>query len=193
VLGITGGIGMGKSACAELLMARGIRVIDTDALARDLVQPGQAALLEISQSFGSGVLNSAGGLDRHTMAGIVFRSPDARRELESILHPRIREAWKFTMQEWRRIGQTPIAAVIIPLLFETGAQQDVDATVCVACSEVTQLERLASRKWSPTEIRDRIAAQMPAVRKIELSDYVIWSEGSLELHGRQLDRILDAQ
>jgi dephospho-CoA kinase len=189
VLGVTGGIGMGKSACGELLRERGIQVIDTDQIARDLVRPGEPALREITEAFGQDVLDSAGALDRGRLAVLVFGNGEARKRLEQILHPRIRERWQTEARELSAKGPA-IMAVLIPLLFEVGAQDDVDVTICVACSQAVQLNRLRQRGWSDQEIGQRIGAQMCLARKMELSDYVIWSEGSFDLHRAQLDKVL---
>jgi dephospho-CoA kinase len=189
LLGVTGGIGMGKSTCAGLLAAMGVPVVDTDDLARELARPGQPALTEIAGAFGAGLIGSDGELRRGELARIVFGSEADRKTLEGILHPRIREEWLRTAGIWREEGRA-IGAVIIPLLFETHAEQDVDATICVACSERSQMERLASRKWSGEEIARRVAAQMPVRAKMARANYVIWSEGSIETHRAQLERVL---
>jgi dephospho-CoA kinase len=190
ILGVTGGMGMGKSACAKLLQQRGVPVIDTDELAREVVEPGQPALAEIQALFGADLVGPDGRLRRDRLARRVFGDPAARRSLESILHPRIRELW---LERAAALGQhgAPLVAVIIPLLFETGAEADLDRTLCVACSSATERERLAPRGWAPEEIQQRLAAQMPVEQKMARADYVIWSEGGLGLHAEQLDRILD--
>jgi dephospho-CoA kinase len=189
ILGLTGGIGMGKSACAELLHARAIPVVDTDELARQVVEPGQPALAEIRRIFGGDLLNPDGRLRRDELARRVFAQPPARRQLEQILHPRIRERWHAQMEVWRGEGRR-LAVVVIPLLFETGAEAELDATVCIACSAATQRGRLLARGWAAEQIRQRLEAQWPIEKKMEHSDYVIWTEAGLDLHAAQLDRIL---
>ncbi len=190
-LGLTGGIGMGKSAAADLLRQQSVPVVDTDTLARDLVQPGQPALREITVRFGEGILSPDGSLARDKMAAVVFSDPAARRELEQILHPRIREAWKRQLAEWAAQGQ-PLAVVVIPLLFETGAEKELDAVICVACSPAVQRERLLARGWTPAQSEGRTSAQWPVEKKIAASNYVIWTDASLDLHAAQLRRVLDA-
>jgi dephospho-CoA kinase len=189
LFGLTGGIGMGKSTAAQILVQRGVPLIDTDILARRIVEPGQPALKEIQAAFGDGVISSDGQLNRGALARIVFPDPTARQKLELITHPRIRELWRQQVELWRA-QQIPIACVVIPLLFETNAEKDFDATICVACSAVTQQKRLAERGWSMEQIRQRIAAQLPAEKKIAKSNFVIWSEGSLEVLAEQIDFIL---
>jgi dephospho-CoA kinase len=129
LFGITGGVGMGKSTAAAILQKLGVAVIDTDQIARDLVQPGQPALKEIQEQFGSQVVNEKGELLRHELAMEVFGDPQKRAKLESILHPRIREVWFKAAQKWRAENKIT-AAVIIPLLFETSAQSSFTCTIC---------------------------------------------------------------
>jgi len=181
---------MGKSACAALLQQRGIPVIDTDVLARTVVEPGQPALAEIRQLFGPEILSQDGTLRRDELARRVFSDSAARQQLESILHPRIQELWRAQVAQYRTEGR-PLAVVVIPLLFETNAQKQFDAIICVACSAETQKQRLLARGWSETELAQRIAAQWPIEKKIVAADYLIWSEGSMKVHAAQLDRILD--
>jgi dephospho-CoA kinase len=188
-LGLTGGIGMGKSAAAEHLRRRGLPVVDTDRLARELVEPGQPAWHEIRHTFGPEVLDAAGCLRRDALARIVFADAARRRQLEAILHPRIRAAWQAQLETWQHEGR-PAAVVVIPLLFETGAAGQFDATICVACSPASQRERLRARGWSDEEIARRLAAQWPVERKIAAADYVVWAEGDLAHTAAQLDRIL---
>jgi len=180
---------MGKSACAQLLRARGVPVVDTDDLARQVVEPGQPALEEIRRLFGPQMFSADGRLQRDELARRVFADPVARQRLEAILHPRIRRLWRAHVDRWRKPG-CPQAVVVIPLLFETDAQKELDKTICLACSAATQRERLLARGWSPEDCARRIAAQLPIERKVALADYVIWTEGGLDLHAAQLERIL---
>src|SRR5579859_1808861 len=189
VIGLTGGVGMGKSACAQLLRAKGLPVVDTDELARAVVEPGQPALTEVVAAFGPDILGSDGHLRRAELARTVFADPSARQKLEDILHPIIRRLWRAQVEAWR--GQKhPLAVVVIPLLFETRADKELDATICIACSATTQQQRLQVRGWSPQQIQQRIAAQWPVDKKIAASTFVIWTEGAIDLHAAQLDRIL---
>jgi dephospho-CoA kinase len=189
VLGLTGGIGMGKSACADLLCARGVSVIDTDEVARELVEPGEPALEEIRQTFGPTVITSDGRLRRGELARRVFADPGAREQLEQILHPRIRRVWQRRV-DGLRAGGRALTVVVIPLLFETQAESELDATICVACSAATQRTRLNVRGWSAEQITQRVASQLPIEDKMTRATYVIWSEWTLQIHAAQLDRIL---
>jgi dephospho-CoA kinase len=190
LIGLTGGIGMGKSTVAEFLVSRGERVVDTDALARELVRPGETGLEEIRREFGGAVLHADGSLNRSALAALVFAEASRRRALELILHPRIREAWRARTADWRREGARR-GVVIIPLLFETGAEGEFDRTVCVACSEETQRKRLAARDWDAKEIERRVAAQWPIARKMDLAGGVVWNEGDLELCRAQAERLFE--
>ena len=190
-LGLTGGIGMGKSACAQLLQWRGAMVVDTDDLARRVVEPGQPALTELQRAFGAGIVGPDGTLKRDELARLVFADAGARKKLEAILHPPIGELWRAQLQTWRDAGK-PLAVVVIPLLFETQAESAFDAILCVACSAATQQERLCARGWSPEEIQHRNAAQMPVEEKMLRSNYVIWTEAGMDVHAQQVYRIVPA-
>ncbi len=189
LLGVTGGVGMGKSACAELLRARNIPVVDTDDLARQVVEPGAPALEQIRQVFGPEMIAPEGRLRRDELGKRVFSDPAARRALEQITHPRIRQLWRAATDHWRKQDHQ-LGAVIIPLLFETGAETELNATLCVACSTETQRERLLARGWPAEKINRRNKAQLSVAEKIARADYVIWTEAGLDLHAEQLDRIL---
>ena len=187
--GLTGGIGMGKSTAAELLRRRGLPVVDSDVIAREIVEPGQPALAEVQRRFGAEIVGKDGRLRRDELARRVFGDPVARRDLEALLHPRIREIWQAQLKSWRDEG-TPVAVAVIPLLFETNAHSCFDATICVACSSSTQRRRLRDRGWSDTQIDQRNAAQLPVEQKMLLADYAIWTEGPLDVHEAQLGRII---
>jgi dephospho-CoA kinase len=189
LLGLTGGIGMGKSTAAQFLRRHGAQVVDTDELARGLVEPGQPALAEIQTVFGRNIISHDGHLRREALAQIVFADPAARRQLENILHPRIRESWLAQIESWRGQNQ-PLAVVVIPLLFETQSESHFNKTACVACSPASQHQRLLERGWTPEQIQHRIAAQWPVARKMARADFVVWTDGSPEAHAGQIERIV---
>ena len=191
VVGLTGGIGMGKSTAAKLLEEMRIAVVDTDRIARELVDPGQPALEEIRAAFGSEIVAPDGRLRRGELARRVFANEEARKKLESILHPRIRKVWLEQIERWR-VEQQEIGVVVIPLLFETNAAGNFDATVCVACSPSTQEQRLRERGWNAEQIEQRCRAQWAVEKKMESSDFVIWTEGELDVHRQQLIKVLQA-
>jgi dephospho-CoA kinase len=187
--GLTGGMGMGKSTSGSLLAERGVAVIDTDVIARELVEPGQPALSEIQDAFGPGMLSSDGRLLRDKLARLVFGDASARHRLESILHPRIRAAWLNLLAQWRTEGRDR-AIVTIPLLYETDAAAHFDLVICVACTAATQRRRLQARGWDTGQIEQRLNAQWPVEKKIALADRVVWTESGLDIHAAQLERII---
>ena len=187
--GLTGGIGMGKSAAGQILAQRGVPLIDTDLLARKVLEPGEPALAEVQRAFGPAVMATDGQLRRDELARIVFSDPAARHKLESLTHPLIRDLWKREVGLWQA-QQKQLGIIIIPLLFETAAEKDFDATICIACSAVTQKKRLGERGWNPEQVNQRIAAQWPIEKKIAKADFVVWSEGTFEVLAAQLDRII---
>ena len=189
VYGLTGGIGMGKSTVAQLLQQRGVPVVDTDALSRKVVEPGQPALTAIQDMFGAAVLAQDGSLRRDELARRVFGSDMARKQLEAILHPRIRALWQAQVEEWRASG-VKLGLVMIPLLFETNAAKSFDKVICVACSAASQQQRLAARGWPAEQIQQRLAAQWPIEKKLTQSDFVIWTEGGPEVTMTQVERLL---
>jgi dephospho-CoA kinase len=199
VCGLTGGVGMGKSTAARFLRERGVPVVDVDDIARQLVRPGRPALVEIQSAFGRKIIGPAGELNRAGLARIVFQDAGARQKLEAILHPPIRQQWLAQIEAWRaapkqgdggRGENHPLAVVVIPLLFETQAESHFDKIICVACSAAAQRERLLTRGWTLEQIGQRIAAQMPAEQKIARADFVVWTNGVLEVHARQIDEIM---
>jgi dephospho-CoA kinase len=179
---------MGKSAAHRLLTERGISAVDTDELARDLVEPGQPALEEIRAAFGAAILDNEGRLRRGELARVVFQDAARRKQLEEILHPRIRALWQKQIEIRRAEGRLQ-AVVVIPLLFETEASPLFDSIVCVACSGATQRQRLQARGWSARQIQQRIKSQWPVEKKMELANSVIWTEGPMTMHAAQLERV----
>jgi dephospho-CoA kinase len=141
IFGITGGVGMGKSTLGDLLAQRGVAVVDTDKIARQIVEPGQPALAEIVQRFGPSILRPDQTLNREALALRVFGDDPARADLEAILHPRIRAIWTAEVERWRDSSPAPenaprtaraatsFGAVIIPLLFETNSSALFDAAL----------------------------------------------------------------
>lgn len=175
---------MGKSALASTVASGGVPVVDTDLIAREIVEPGQPALGEIAAAFGSTMLRPDGSLERGKLASVVFADPVARATLEGILHPRIRSRWESWLADLDRGGRSA-AVVVIPLLFETGAESRFDAVVCVACSGETQRTRLRARGWTDAEIDRRNAAQMPVAEKMRRARFVVWTEPPLRETERQ--------
>lgn len=180
---------MGKSVAAGMLRDLGVAVVDTDDLARQVVQPGERALAEIQNNFGADLVGPDGQLKRDQLAAIIFRDPAARTTLEAILHPRISQLWGAQLETWRQEGRAS-AAVVIPLLFETNVQAAFDLVICLACSDRTQHERLTARHWSSEQITQRISAQWTIGEKMARASHVVWTEGNLATTALQLERII---
>jgi len=189
VIGLTGGIGMGKSTSGQLLQQWLVPVVDTDSLARQVVDPGQPALREIESTFGPGVIGADGRLDREALARLVFADDPRRKTLEAIVHPRIRELWQSHVALWKS-EQRSRCVVIIPLLYETGTAPQFDSIICVACSATSQWQRLIARGWTEEQIRQRLGAQWPIQQKMDLAHYLVWTEAGLDTHAAQLERII---
>ncbi len=173
VIGLTGGIASGKSTVAAMFAELGAAVVSADQIARDVVEPGEPALEEIRSAFGPGVLLPDGRLDRRRLGEIVFADPKRLRQLEAILHPRIRARMREQISAASAAGRPVVAE--IPLLFESPASRDlVDVTVVVYVEREQQLGRLMRRDGlSREQAEARLAAQMPLDEKARLADYVV--------------------
>jgi dephospho-CoA kinase len=171
VIGLTGGIGSGKSTVADLFAAQGVAVVDTDLIAHDLTGPTGAAMPEILAAFGDSVRQPNGGLDRVAMRRQVFADPQVRQQLEGILHPRIRSE----AERRCRLATTPYVLLVVPLLIESGAYRDrVRRVLVVDCDEATQVARVVARSGlSPDEVRRIIATQLARAERLAAADDVI--------------------
>lgn len=186
VIGLTGGIGSGKSTVARMFAALGARVVDADAVARDIVEPGQPALDDIVAAFGPGIIQADGRLDRKRLASIVFRDPTARSTLDAITHPRIRDLLHAAVEARR--AEPGLLVLDIPLLFESAPNPDLEAVVVVWVDQATQLRRLVERDGlSPSEATERLSAQMPLDKKRAMADAVIDNRGSEADTRRQVE------
>lgn len=178
VYGLTGGIACGKTAVAGLLEGMGVRVIDADQLARDVVAPGQPALREIAAAFGARMLREDGTLDRPRLGALVFGDDEARARLEAITHPRIREASLRAIVA-AQAGEAAPIFYDAALLVEQGRERDFAGLVVVTCSPELQRARIVSRDGlSPEEAEARIAAQLPLAEKEAVADHVIRNDGT---------------
>ena len=165
-------------------------MIDTDLIARSLLEKGQPALEEIKRKFGDSYFQPDGSLNRSDLAQLVFSDSSARQWLNEFLHPMIREQWKNKVADLKLVG-TPLCVVVIPLLFETQAQHEFEVTVCVACSNQTQQMRLSERGWSKVHIQSRNDAQWSMARKMESSHYVVWTDCSKDTTIAQANIVFD--
>lgn len=194
VVGLTGGIGSGKSTVARLLAELGATVIDADAIVHELQAPGTPLLDEIARTFGPEVIDASGGLDREALAAVVFRDPEARVRLQRLVHPRVGAEIARRLAEARDAG-VELVVLDIPLLFEapeagTAARRHYDASVVVWVPEEIQVARAVARDGSdPDEVRRRIRAQLPLDAKRELADHVIDNSGTPEETAEQVRRL----
>lgn len=186
VVGLTGGIGTGKSTVSEMLARYGAVVCDADRIAREVVEAGTQGFDEVVDAFGEDVVGPDGSLDRQALARIVFNEPEKRKTLESIIHPRVGLEIARTIDEERDTDH--VVVLDVPLLLEApeGSARLTDLVVVVAASESEQLERLAAKGMDRDDAEARIAAQMPMAEKIERADRVIHNDGSLEELERQV-------
>lgn len=188
LVGLTGGIGSGKSTVSRLLEQRGAVVFDADALAREAVAPGTPGHDAVVQRFGADVLGPGGELDREALASIVFADPAARRDLEAIVHPEVRRLFAEGCEAYRDSDR--IVVFSAPLLVETGMHTAFDVLVLVSTTVPTQVERLLrDRAMSEEQVRARIAAQAPLADKAEVADVIVDNEGSPEDLEAQVDRL----
>ncbi len=177
VFGLTGGVASGKSTVAALVRTAGIEVIDADALARQVVAVGSEGLVELVQVFGADVLASDGSLDRKRVAQIVFSDPAARRALNAIVHPRIRQITAEQVAALEQAGE-PLACYEAALLVENGLADDYRPLVVVALSKAAQRSRLMERDGiGEGEADGRLEAQLPLADKIAVADHVIHNDG----------------
>ncbi len=189
VIGLTGGIGSGKSAAAALFAERGITVVDTDAIAHALTAPGGAAMPAIRAEFGDAVAGADGALDRAAMRAIVFADPGARKRLESILHPMIRaESERLLAADGAR---APYAILMVPLLVESGDyRKRVDRVAVVDCAEATQIARVMNRNGlARAEVERILAAQATRAERLAAADDVIDNDGELAALAPQIERL----
>ncbi|HUL58838.1 MAG TPA: dephospho-CoA kinase [Anaeromyxobacteraceae bacterium] len=190
VVGLTGGIATGKSTFAALLRARGVPVLDADALARAAVAPGTPALAEIARAFGAEVLAADGTLDRRKVAARVFADPAARRRLEAITHPAVRAAMRAETARLEAAGQA-LVLYDTPLLYEVGLDRELDAVAVVYAPREEQRARLAARDGlGPAEADARLAAQLDIEEKARRADFVVDNTGATAALGEKADRLL---
>jgi dephospho-CoA kinase len=196
-IGLSGGIGSGKSTVARMLADEGAVVIDADAIVHELQAPGMPLCAEIAAEFGPGVLDAHGALDRAALGANVFRDPEARRRLEALVHPRVGAEFARRVAA-AHVAGAPLLVLDIPLLFEgrsrgtgSAARMHFDLTVLVYAPEALQVERQVSRDGAQRdEALRRVRAQLPIEEKKALADVVIDNSGSLEETRRQVRELL---
>jgi dephospho-CoA kinase len=188
LVGLTGGIGSGKSTVARLLEKRGAVVFDADLLAREAVEPGTPGHTAVIDRFGADVLAPGGELDREALASIVFADPAARRDLEQIVHPEVRRLFAEGTEAYRDSDRVVVFSA--PLLVETGMHTAFEILVVVSATVATQIQRLMrQRGMSEASIRARIDAQAPLEDKAAVADFLVDNEGTLDELESQVERL----
>lgn len=185
-IGLTGGIGCGKSLVADLLKQAGMAVRDADDVARAALAPGQAVYAEVVKTFGAGMVDEHGNIRRSRLADLVFGDPEQRAVLNDLVHPAVLA----DLTEWMATvtGTGAHAVAVVPLLFETGFDRAVDRVLCIAADRAVVVDRLhRQRGWSEEETARRMAAQWPVEKKVERSDDVIWNNGDVDTLTARVD------
>jgi dephospho-CoA kinase len=191
LIGLTGGIASGKTTVARILARLGAAIVDADALAREVVEPERDAWKEIVETFGANVLQADRTLDRQKLRATIFNDAAARKQLESIIHPRVRALAEERIAQHAAAGRD-IVVYEVPLLFEGKLHEWLRPVVLVACNVEVQRQRLQQRdRLSPEAAQKHIDAQMSLEEKRRLADYVIENNGSLEDLERQVRAAID--
>jgi dephospho-CoA kinase len=187
ILGLTGGLGCGKSTAARLFAQRGFRRLDSDALVRDYVFVQPEVVLALRDRFGPETVAADGTVNRAHIAAQVFNDDVALKWLEDLVHPRLFARWR---ELWR--AEPGVSWVVeVPLLFEKQLENWFDFIACVTCAPQQQLTRLEQRGLTRALAEQRISKQLPLARKIELSDFVLLNDGSAEFLQKQVDLLVD--
>jgi dephospho-CoA kinase len=188
LVGLTGGIGSGKTTVARLLEERGAVVFDADVLAREAVEPGTPGHERVVERFGAGILQPDGTIDRQALAAIVFADAAARQDLEAIVHPEVRRRFAEACEEHE--GTDRVVVLSAPLLVETGMHTAFEVLIVVSTTVQTQTDRLMrDRGMTEEEVLARIYAQAPLEDKASVADYLIDNEGGAEDLEGQVDRV----
>jgi dephospho-CoA kinase len=189
-VGLTGGIATGKSYVLEQFRRRGYPCLDADELAHGEMAAGTEASRAIAHRFGQEVLGSDGAVDRPRLGPIVFADPQARRDLEALVHPAVYRAIEAAVRGFERIGAGPLVLVDVPLRSETGHADDFDSVIVTASPPAVQVERLVKRGLTEADARRRLEAQLPTSEKTARADFVIQTGGSYEDTDRQIEEIV---
>lgn len=188
-IGLTGGIASGKSEAAKAFAAAGAAVIDTDELAREVLQPGSPGIVEVAAAFGGHLLRADGSLDRRALRHIVFSDPQARKRLEAITHPRIKALLRTRLAA---TANAPYAVVEIPLLAESGLAGELDRILVIDAPEPVRIERLMQRDGETSaEAHQALSAQVSRESRLEQADDVIRNEGDKEKLRQAVARLHD--
>lgn len=191
VIGLTGGIGAGKSVASTRFMMLGAHVIDADILARAALNPGHACYRDVIDAFGRGIIRPDGAIDRKALARIVFDDEGRRQTLNSIIHPRVIADMLLEAQRIRQNSSGKgIVVLDVPLLFECGMERRVDCSVLVVADEITRISRVTMRdRLGAAEAAARIRTQMPQGEKQDRADFILYNNGPLEALFGQVDAL----
>jgi dephospho-CoA kinase len=184
-IGLTGGIGCGKSTVLELFRKSGAACVETDAVVRQLLSSDQTLIRQVRDAFGSGVIGPEGNVDRGQLAARVFDNPGALALLESLVHPLVREHWTQALRE-----NHPVLIVEIPLLFEKDLEDHFSTTICVSSYPEVQAQRLKARGMSESQIQYRKQRQFSLEEKMRRADIIIHNNGTLEHLAEQVDSLM---
>jgi dephospho-CoA kinase len=190
-IGLTGGIATGKSYVLDQFRRHGVPCLDADELVHGVEAGGTEATTAIAARFGREVLTPDGAVDRARLGPIVFADPVARTDLEAIVHPAVYRAIVAGLRGFELLGGYPFAVVDVPLLYETGAEQQFDRVIVTVCPEAMQMARLAERGMSEEAARQRLAAQWPIEKKAQRADFVIRTEGTFEETDRKVLELVE--
>lgn len=186
IIGLTGGIGSGKSVASDKFKSLGITIVDADIASRTVVEPGKPALKEIEDHFGSGIITAEGKLDRNNLREIIATDPEERKWLESVTHPKIGEQITKEISE----STSVYTLFVAPLLLETNSQEMCSRVVVVDVPKDVQIRRTAKRdKVSPNQVEQMVAAQMEREKRLEKADDVLLNSGTIEDLEKQVEEL----
>ena len=188
VVGLTGGIGSGKSTVCDLLALRGAKIIDADAIVRELQQPGTEVFDQMVEAFGSEILSPDGTLDRSKLGSIVFSDPEKRKLLESIVWPAVGVR---VAEQLQALGDDDVAVLDVPLMAEApqGSRRNTNTVVVVDAAPETQIRHLEEKGVSGEVARARMAAQASREERLKIADHVLTNDGSLDELEKQVDEL----
>ena len=191
IIGLTGGIGTGKSTVSNYLREHNFAIVDADLISRQVVEPGRPLLKELEEAFGSEIINDDGSLNRKGLAAIVFNDVEQRKLMDSIMHKEILAEMRSCMEEYQQNNQHQGIIIDAPLLFEIGLEKWCDQVWLVTADMGIRIQRVCARDNAvPAEVEARIRNQMSDDEKIKLSDVILDNSGTLDDLHSQLDKLL---